>query len=184
MQWIWPPFIIIGTFFVPESPWWLVRKGFMEEANVEDQVALIKNTDDLEKSESAGTNYWNCFMGADLRRTGIASVSYQAQCWCGTALMGYSVQFYERAGLSTDNSSDMNLSQSASVITALLVILVTAGGPGFANPGLPYPPWAITEVPSTRLQLKTIVLARNFSNIARFPNNTLMPRKLRIHSWN
>ncbi|KAK7421220.1 hypothetical protein QQX98_002350 [Neonectria punicea] len=198
--------------------------------SVEDQVALIKNTDDLEKSESAGTNYWHCFMGVDLRRTEIASVSYLAQCWCGTALMGYSVQFYERAGLSTDNSFDMNLGQSASGvvgvllswalmgrfgrrniyltgIATLLVILVTVGGLGVADPGLPGPPWAIgtllllhtfvyntmvgpvcyafvAEVPSTRLKIKTIVLARNFSNIAGFFNNTLMPRMLGIHSWN
>lgn len=32
LQWIWPGVIISGIFFAPESPWWLVRKGRMEDA--------------------------------------------------------------------------------------------------------------------------------------------------------
>ncbi|TPX08522.1 uncharacterized protein E0L32_010009 [Thyridium curvatum] len=246
LQWMWPPLIILGTLFAPESPWWLVRKGRLEDAkkallqltsrnaqsnfDVDDQVALMKATDELEKAQSEGMTYWDCFKGVDLRRTEIASVSYLAQCWCGSALMGYSVQFYERAGLSPQNSFDMNIGQSAMGVIGvllswvmmgrfgrrdiyiagmfgLMVILMTVGGLGFARPDLPGPSWAIgslllfytfvynmtvgpvcysivAEIPSTRHKIKTVVLARNFSNIGGLLNNSLMPHMLGIHSWN
>lgn len=246
IQWVWPPLIMLGTLFAPESPWWLVRKGRLEDAkksvmslsssnagvdfDPEDSVALMKATDDLEKEVSTSTSYWQCFRGVDLRRTEIAAVSYLAQAWCGTSLMGYSVQFYERAGLSEDHAFDFNIGQSAmgilgvlmswvllgkfgrrtiymSGIFLLLLILVTVGGLGFADPDSAGPAYAIgtllliytfvydgmvgplcyaivAEVPSTRLKVKTVVLARNISNIAGFVNNTLMPRMLGVNSWN
>ena len=31
-QWIWPVPLIVVSIFAPESPWWLVRKGRIEEA--------------------------------------------------------------------------------------------------------------------------------------------------------
>ncbi len=29
---MWPPILIVGILFAPESPWWLVRKGKIEDA--------------------------------------------------------------------------------------------------------------------------------------------------------
>lgn len=246
IQWLWPPFIIIGTLFAPESPWWLVRKNRLEDAkraildltsrdsgiefDADEQVSLMKHTNELEAANEVGTNYWHCFMGTDLRRTEIASVSYTAQAWCGTALMLYSVQFYERAGLSTENSFNFSLGQYGMGIVGvlvawvlmsrfgrrtiylvgmslLLIILLVVGGLGFASKSDPGPSWAIgtlllvyaftynctigplcysivSEIPSTRLKIKTVVLARNFSNIAGFLNNSLMPRMIGVNSWN
>ncbi|KAG7146212.1 General alpha-glucoside permease like protein [Verticillium longisporum] len=42
----------------------------------------------------------------------------------------------------------------------------------------------VAELPSTRLKAKTIVLARNFNNMAGLVNNVLMPRMLGVNSWN
>lgn len=246
LQWVWPPFIILGTLFAPESPWWFVRKGRLEDAkrsilalttrdsgvqfNADEHLGLMKHTNEREAANETGTNYWHCFMGTDLRRTEISSITLTAQAWCGTALMGYSVQFYERAGLSTENSFNFNLGQSGMGImgvlvswvlmshfgrrriyltgmTVLLVLLLVVGGLGFAEPGAEGPAWAIgslllvytftynctigplcyaivAEIPSTRLKIKTVVLARNFSNIAGFLNNSLMPRMIGVNSWN
>lgn len=74
------------TIFAPESPWWLVRQGRKEDARrqierlytnpteqeVENQLSLMVHTNALEKSIAAGTSYWDCFKGVDLRRTEIA----------------------------------------------------------------------------------------------------------------
>lgn len=34
IQWMWPPILILGVYFAPESPWWLIRKGRVEEAKL------------------------------------------------------------------------------------------------------------------------------------------------------
>jgi len=67
----------------------------------------------MEMKNQKGINYWHCFQGVDSRRTEIACISYLAQTLCGSALMGFSVQFYQPAGLSTENSFNFNIGQSA-----------------------------------------------------------------------
>lgn len=42
----------------------------------------------------------------------------------------------------------------------------------------------VADIPSTRLKIKTVVLARNFYNIGGIINNTLMPRMLLNTEWN
>ena len=32
LQWMWPLPLFIGVWFAPESPWWLVRRGRIEDA--------------------------------------------------------------------------------------------------------------------------------------------------------
>lgn len=101
VQWVWPVPIFIGTWFAPESPWWLVRQGRFDDAkkalaaltsptpslpfDLDANVAMIKATDELEKAMDAGTSYISCFRGIDLRRTEIASMAWVAQAFCGAA---------------------------------------------------------------------------------------------------
>lgn len=103
LQWMWPVPIIIGVFLAPESPWWLVRKGKIEQAkhsltrltsmkrdtnfNVDDTVAMMVHTNELEKDITAGTSYGDCFKGVNLRRTEIACVTWAVQALCGSAFM-------------------------------------------------------------------------------------------------
>ena len=42
----------------------------------------------------------------------------------------------------------------------------------------------VAEIPSTRLKIKTVVLARNFYNIGGIVNNILMPRMIGLNEWN
>ncbi|KAM5343979.1 hypothetical protein ACJ41O_012516 [Fusarium nematophilum] len=245
LQWAWPPLIMIGTLFAPESPWWLVRKERFDDArrsilklvsqcdvpfNPDAQVALLKATNEMEMENSAGMNYWHCFMRSDLRRTEIASISYTAQALCGSVLMGYSVQFYLEAGLSPERALDFNVIQYSvgaigvvlswfwmsrfgrrtiylAGMGSLFFILLAVGALGFVNRSNTSASWAIgsllvfytfmydmaigpicytivAEIPSTRLKAKTIVLARNFNNMAGLINNALMPRMLGRNSWN
>src|ERR1700722_5470138 len=63
---------------------WLVRHGKIEAAraallrltsknnkdfNVEDTLAMMIHTNELEIQQTSGTTYWDCFKGVDLRRT-------------------------------------------------------------------------------------------------------------------
>ena len=95
-----PPIIAVGVVFAPESPWWLVRHGKYEmaaknikrlmskaeaanEQNVTNKISEMRLTDEHEKALSAGTQYWDCFRGIDLRRTECACVTWAVQNMCG-----------------------------------------------------------------------------------------------------
>lgn len=76
----------LAAYFAPESPWFLVRAGRLEDAkkslkrlsnpkhniNYENAVALMVHTDKLEQEERSGATYWDCLRGSNLRRTEIA----------------------------------------------------------------------------------------------------------------
>lgn len=128
LQWMWPVPIIVGTLFAPESPWWLIRKGRIEDAkkallrltskndpnfNADDTIDMMIHTNALEKEISAGTSYFDCFKGVDLRRTEVVVVVWAIQNLCGSAFMGYSTYFYQQAGLATENAFNMSMAQYA-----------------------------------------------------------------------
>jgi hypothetical protein len=76
-----------GECLTSSGPWWLVRVGRLEDAKKQltrlasegyytdeklDQiVALMKHTDEMEKAERAGAGFGDCFRGANKRRTEI-----------------------------------------------------------------------------------------------------------------
>lgn len=98
LQWIWPPIVIVVTLLAPESPWWLIRRGRIEEArmavkkmlnpnsgvafDVDAHIEMMVATDQYEKDMASGTQYWDCFRGTDLRRTEIACTT-----WVSTSLL-------------------------------------------------------------------------------------------------
>lgn len=89
LQWIWPLPLFIGAYLAPESPWNSVRRGKSEEARsnllrlyqdtpereqqVEQTLAYIKYTTEMEKLETADAGFLECFKGTNLRRTEIVS---------------------------------------------------------------------------------------------------------------
>ena len=178
---------------------------------------------------SEGTSYFDCFKGIDLRRTEIASMCWITQAFCGAALMGYSVQFYQRAGLSDENAFNFNLGQYAMGFVGtvgswfimphvgrrtlyivglggMCALLLVVGGlgtsssqnvSGYGAGSLlliytflyditvgPVCYSLVAEIPSTRLKIKTVVLARNFYNIGGIINNIIMPRMILPTEWN
>nr|POF01186.1 general alpha-glucoside permease [Quercus suber] len=121
-QWVWPLVILAGMPWAPESPWWLVRKGRLEDAeralrrlasaavDVRPALAMIIETDRLEQEMDAGTTYLDCFRSINLRRTEIGIGVYCIQVLSGVYLVGYATYFFELAGLPVSKAFDMSIS--------------------------------------------------------------------------
>ncbi|KAI0131396.1 putative maltose permease [Daldinia grandis] len=121
LQWFWVVVIIPGVFFIPESPWWLVRKGRIEDArdalrrlssskvDVDATLAVIAETDRLELEMEAGSTYLDTIKGINLRRTEISTGVYTTQVLSGIYLINYGTYFFEQAGLSTQNAFYMGI---------------------------------------------------------------------------
>lgn len=236
IQWIWPLPIGLVAFFAPESPWWLVRHGKLDQAraallkltskknanfNVEDTLAMMIHTNELEIQQTAGTSYWDCFKGIDLRRTELTIMTWVIQQTSGSPMLGWGTYFMLQAGLDTSNAYSLGVGQSAmgfvGTVTswflmphfgrrtlylwgqvAMLIILIIIGGLGIPalQDGTAWGTGAlililtftyditvgpvcyslVAELPSTRLRIKTVVLARNVYNVCGIIIGTLQPR--------
>lgn len=96
LQWVWPLPLFIGAWFAPESPWNAVRRGKLEvaktsllrlsaesetkERDAEATLAYIQHTTEIEKAETEGATFWDCFKGTNLRRTEIVSCARHPSC--------------------------------------------------------------------------------------------------------
>ncbi|KAF1837859.1 general substrate transporter [Decorospora gaudefroyi] len=125
LQWMFPTPLAILIYMAPESPWWLVRKGKLEQAenavgrlgrrsrlNVSEAVAMMKRTIDLEKSLK-DPNLLELFKGTDLYRTAIVCGVYAAQNLTGNLIANQAVYFFEQAGMKTDTAFALGLITSA-----------------------------------------------------------------------
>ncbi|OKL61343.1 hypothetical protein UA08_03235 [Talaromyces atroroseus] len=143
VQWAWPVIIFPLVTLAPESPWWLVRKGKYAEAEkvvrrlasaditeeeVRRTVAMMIETDNIEKSMHEGAGYLDCFRGAsNLWRTEISCVAWAAQLWCGFVISSYATYFYELAGLASSDAYKMSVGQGGlHILFNLLSIPVVA----------------------------------------------------------
>ncbi|GAA5821067.1 hypothetical protein JCM11251_001946 [Rhodosporidiobolus azoricus] len=238
LQWVWPVPVLIGCIFAPESPWWLVRKGRIEDARrtirrirkqtseeeMDAQLAMMIHTNAYEKTLAEGTSYKDCFKGVDLRRTEVAVGVWMIQNLCGSALMGYSTFFLEQAGLAKSNAFTMSIAQYAlgalgtisswylmkkfgrrslyfyglTTLCGLLMIVGILGCLPQSNTGASWGVGAmllvytavydatigpvcyclVSEVSSTRLRAKTVVIARIFYNLMGIVINTITPYML------
>lgn len=243
IQWVFPPPIILGVLFAPESPTWLVRKGRLEDARkalrrlaseasdeeINNTVSMIAYTDQLEKETVEGVSYLDCFRGTNLRRTEIACMVWAAQVLCGIWFGGNVIYFLQQAGFDPARSFDFGIGTGGlalagtigawfllphvgrrrlyliglSVMLLILLIVGFMGIParmeaiGWASGALmmvfvvtydltvgPVCYCLVAEIPTTRLRIKTAVLARNTYNIVSILANVLNPPILNPGAWN
>jgi len=127
LQWMWPVPLLIGIFLAPESPWWLVRKGRLEDAkksllrltslnretnfDADETIAMMVHTTSLEEKITRGASYLDCFRGTDRRRTEIVCMVWAIQNLSGNSFSGYSTYFLEQAGLAPAKAYDFALGQ-------------------------------------------------------------------------
>ena len=150
-QWFWPLVILIGWPFAHESPWYLVRKNRLADAenslrrlasptvDVKKTLAMIIETDRLEQELENGTTYYDCFRKINLRRTEIATGVYCIQVVSGIYLVGYTTYFFTLAGLPTDSAFGMGVGfQGVGFVGTLFswVLLVHFGRRRVYNTGL------------------------------------------------
>lgn len=127
IQWVWPALLFSYVFFAPESPYWLVRKGKIDAAetalrrliskpdkvDIHQMLALIQRTNEREKQDQTESSYWDCFKGSNLRRTEISAMAWSIQILSGLSLPFYAVVFFQAAGLSTEESFNLNVGMTA-----------------------------------------------------------------------
>ncbi|KAK4092215.1 hypothetical protein Purlil1_3468 [Purpureocillium lilacinum] len=246
LQWMWPVPLMIGIYLAPESPWWLVRRGRLDDAKrsltrlttrnsgvpfqPDETVSMMVHTNEMEKEMTSGISYTDLFKGSNLRRTEIVCTVWMIQTLCGSTFMGFSTYFYQQAGMAVENSFSMSLGQYAlgavGTMTSWFLmgwfgrrtlylggqllmcgLLLTIGCVAFAGRENVAAQWAIgslllvytftydatvgpvcyslvSELTSTRLRTKSVVLARNMYNIVGIATNIITPLMLNPTAWN
>lgn len=134
MQWAWPVPLFIGCLFAPESPWFLVRKGRISEAEKsikrltsnkftkqKETLAMIIHTVNYEDDIRTGSSYLDCFRGSNLRRTEICCLAFTGQVFNGINMMNPGTYFWEQAGLSAHNSYKVSVAETAIGLLATFV---------------------------------------------------------------
>jgi SP family general alpha glucoside:H+ symporter-like MFS transporter len=137
-----PTPLAILIFFAPESPWWLVRKGRLDEAkhsverlgrklrmNSNETVAMMRRVVELEMSAKEPSHF-ELFKGTDLYRTLIVCCVYLAQNLTGNLIANQAVYFFERESLLSlfwaNLCTDLSVEAHMSTNTAFALGLITS----------------------------------------------------------
>jgi SP family general alpha glucoside:H+ symporter-like MFS transporter len=136
LQWVLPIPLAIGVLCAPESPWWLVRKNRLADAekslrrlrkkDVEDQeiaqtLSMIAYTIKIENEMHTSSSYKDLFKGVNLRRTEVTVGTYVLQEICAP-LFSYIIYFLQQAGgIPTSDAFKFGLGQYGLAIIGVVI---------------------------------------------------------------
>ncbi|TLS29327.1 hypothetical protein PpBr36_02158 [Pyricularia pennisetigena] len=142
LQWVWIPPLFLAAFLAPENPWYLVRRGKIEEAerslhrlarkghytqqSMAETLALMKHTNEMEKLEAENANYMDCFRGTNLRRTGISCMAWVIQILNGQSIAAFATTFLRTSGMDEVQAFNFSMGiQSVNIVaTGIAIVLM------------------------------------------------------------
>ncbi|THZ54970.1 putative maltose permease [Aureobasidium pullulans] len=133
LQLLFAVFLLVLLPFAPESPWWLVKKGKIEQAkkaleklyganvDIDNKLAALQSTVSNETRDGE-VNFVDCFKGTNRIRTFISMGVFACQHLVGIIfVLGYSTYFFQLAGLDDSNSFGLGVGVTACGVTGNLV---------------------------------------------------------------
>ncbi|KOS20795.1 Maltose permease MAL61 [Escovopsis weberi] len=134
VEWVFPVPLLLIALLAPDSPWWLVRRGRLEDAKaslrrlssgltdeeLEKKILMMHHTNQLEQQVQANVSFLDCFRGVNLRRTEISCLTLSSQSLIGQALAYNATYFFVQAGLSPSNAYKMNLADMGIAFAATM----------------------------------------------------------------
>jgi SP family general alpha glucoside:H+ symporter-like MFS transporter len=146
VEYVWPGLILLFILIVPESPYYLVSKGLMDNAykqlkrlsnpseNIDLALERIVHLHEEEKRQRAAseeTSFLDCFKGADWRRTRIILYCNGLPQVIGVTFLANGPYFMVQAGLSPQKTSMMIEVGIAFGIASSLIIFYVMSVVGF-----------------------------------------------------
>jgi SP family general alpha glucoside:H+ symporter-like MFS transporter len=104
--------------------------GSKTEDQINGQLAMMLHTIKIEAQIEAGTSYYDCFKGVDLRRTEICCLAFAGQILSGSTFAYSPTYFFTQAGMAVNRSFQLGVGCTgvAFVGTCLSWFLITGFG--------------------------------------------------------